>query len=113
MPASAERRTVSREAAHGTGVESSSRRANDGRVANLPAALDLLCSPDGLPVGFELAPANAPERLVAAELLARVLAGGETVNADEGFAGAEFEQHATLGGRLLRPDRKGEQPRFG
>ena len=29
--------------------------------------LYLLCAPDGLPVGFELAPANAPERVVAAE----------------------------------------------
>ena len=76
--------------------------------------LYLLCSPDGLPVGFELAPANTPERVVAAELLERVLAGGEIVIADKGFAGAEFEQHvASLGGRLLRPDRKNEQPRHG
>src|SRR3954447_6908577 len=30
--------------------------------------LYLLCAPDGLPVGFELAPANAPERVVAAEM---------------------------------------------
>ena len=76
--------------------------------------LYLLCTPDGLPVGFELAPANAPERVVAAELLERVLREGEIVIADKGFAGAEFEQHvAALGGRLLRPDRKDEQPRFG
>ena len=53
--------------------------------------LYLLCSPDGLPVGFELAPANAPERVVAAEMLERVLEGGEIVIADKGFAGAEFE----------------------
>jgi len=69
--------------------------------------LYLLCSPDGLPVGFELAPANAPERVVAAELLERVLEPGQLVIGDKGFAGA------ALGGRLLRPDRKGEQPRFG
>ena len=76
--------------------------------------LYLLCAPDGLPVGFELAPANAPERVVAAELLERVLAGGEIVIADKGFAGAEFEAHvAALGARLLRPDRKNEPPRFG
>lgn len=76
--------------------------------------LYLLCSPDGLPVGFELAPANAPERAVAAELLERVLEGGEIVIADKGFAGTEFEQHvAALGGRLLRPDRKDEPHRFG
>jgi Transposase DDE domain len=76
--------------------------------------LYLLCAPDGLPVGFELAPANAPERVVAAELLERVLTGGEIVIGDKGFAGAEFEaQVAALGGRLLRPDRKNEQPRHG
>ena len=76
--------------------------------------LYLLCSPDGLPVGFELAPANAPERVVAAELLERVLKGGEIVIGDKGFAGAEFEQHvAALGGKLLRPDRKNEPTRFG
>ena len=76
--------------------------------------LDLLCSPDGLPVGFELAPANAPERVVAAELLERVLQAGQIVIADKGFAGAEFEQQVTaLGGQLLRPDRKDEKPRFG
>lgn len=76
--------------------------------------LYLLCSPDGLPIGFELAPANAPERVVAAELLERVLTGGEIVIADKGFAGAEFERHvAALGGRLLRPDRRNEPTRFG
>jgi hypothetical protein len=76
--------------------------------------LYLLCSPDGLPIGFELAPANAPERVVAAELLERVLKPGQIVIGDKGFAGAEFDQQvAALGGRLLRPDRKDEQPRFG
>lgn len=76
--------------------------------------LYLLCAPDGLPVGFELAPANAPERVVAAELLERFLRHGEIVIADKGFAGAEFEAHVrALGGQLLRPDRKDEQPRFG
>lgn len=76
--------------------------------------LYLLCAPDGLPVGFELAPANAPERVVAAELLERFLRHGEIVIADKGFAGAEFEAHVrALGGQLLRPDRTDEQPRFG
>jgi len=76
--------------------------------------LYLLCSPDGLPVGFELAPANAPERIVAAELLERFLEPGQTVIADKGFAGTEFEQHVrALGATILRPDRKDEPPRFG
>jgi hypothetical protein len=76
--------------------------------------LYLLCSPDGLPVGFELAPANAPERVVAAELLERFLCNGQIVIGDKGFAGREFEQQvAALGGQLLRPDRKNEPARFG
>jgi len=76
--------------------------------------LYLLAAPDGLPVGVELAPANAPERVVARELLERTLAPGQIVIADKGFAGAEFEQQvAALGGRLLRPDRKDEPRRFG
>jgi hypothetical protein len=74
----------------------------------------LLCAPDGLPVGFELAPANALERLVAAELLERVLRNGQIVIGDKGFAGREFEaQVAALGGLFLRPDRKDEPLRFG
>jgi hypothetical protein len=76
--------------------------------------LYLLCAPDGLPVGFELAAANAPERLVAAELLERVLEPGQIVIGDKGFAGVAFEQHVrALGGTLLRPDRKDEQAHFG
>ena len=49
--------------------------------------LYLLCAPDGMPIAFELAPANAPEREVAAELLERALEPGQTVIADKGFAG--------------------------
>ena len=76
--------------------------------------LYLLCAPDGLPVGFELAPANAPERAVASELLERVLEPGQIVICDKGFAGVEFEHHVrSLGATILRPDRKDEQPRFG
>jgi hypothetical protein len=76
--------------------------------------LYLLCAPDGMPIAFELAPANAPERVVAAELLARVDLGGYTVMADKGFAGEEFEQAmASLGARFLRPDRRGESQRNG
>lgn len=76
--------------------------------------LYLLATPDGLPVGFELAPANAPERIVAAELLDRFLHEGEIVIGDKGFAGREFERHVQgLGGLLLRPDRKNEPARFG
>ena len=43
-----------------------------------------------------------------------MLEPGQTVIADKGFAGREFEQQvASLGGRLLRPDRKDQPTRFG
>lgn len=67
-----------------------------------------------MPIAFELAPANAPEREVAAEMLARVELDGYTVIADKGFAGAEFEAlMAELRALFLRPDRKDERARFG
>ena len=76
--------------------------------------LFLLCSADGTPIAFELAPANAPEREVAREMLERVSLAGHTVIADKGFAGVEFEQWmADRGATFLRPDRKDEEPRFG
>jgi hypothetical protein len=111
VPCAASRETVRRSALAGVGgygyCRSHSRWFWGFR-------LYLLCSPDGLPVGFELAPANAPERVVAAELLERVLEQGQVVIGDKGFAGAEFEQHVSaLGARFLRPDRTNEQPRFG
>jgi len=76
--------------------------------------LYVLCAPDGMPICFELAAANAPERVVAAEMLDRIDLHGYTVMADKGFAGAEFEAHmAGLGARFLRPDRKDEPHRHG
>ena len=76
--------------------------------------LYLLCASDGMPIAFELAPANVGEREVAAEMLRRVDLHGYTVIADKGFAGADFEAlMAELGAIFLRPDRKGEPARFG
>ena len=76
--------------------------------------LYLLCAPDGMPIAFELAAANVPEREVAAEMLARVDLHGYTVIADKGFAGHDFEQlMAEFGAIFRRPDRKAEEPRFG
>ena len=76
--------------------------------------LYLLCAPDGMPICFELAPANITERVVAAEMLQRVDLEGYTVMADKGFAGEEFEQiMAALGARFLRPDRRDEPHRHG
>lgn len=76
--------------------------------------LYLLCAADGMPIAFELAPANASERLVAAEMLERVDLDGYTVMADKGFAGEEFEQLMTsFGARFLRPDRRNEPRKNG
>jgi hypothetical protein len=76
--------------------------------------LYLLCASDGMPIAFELAAANIPERQVAAQMLRRVEMEGYTVIADKGFAGEDFEAlMAELGAIFLRPDRKGEKPRFG
>lgn len=76
--------------------------------------LYLLCASDGTPIAFELAPANAPEREVAKEMLEKVPLTGHTVLADKGFAGTDFEEFmADRGARFLRPDRKGDKPRFG
>ena len=111
VPCAASRQTVRRSALAGNGgygyCRSHSRWFWGFR-------LYLLCAPDGLPVGFELAPANAAERVVGAELLERSLRPGQTVICDKGFAGAEFEQHVrSLGATILRHDRKDEPPRFG
>lgn len=76
--------------------------------------LVLVCAPDGMPVGFELAPANVSERQVAAEILERLPLAGRTILADKGFAGAEFEELVEqMGGRLIRPDGKDEPRRYG
>jgi hypothetical protein len=76
--------------------------------------LYLLCAPDGMPIGFELAAANVPERRAAKEMLERVPLAGQIVVADKGFAGADFEAWmADRGARLLRPDRKNERHRHG
>lgn len=76
--------------------------------------LYLLCASDGMPIAFELAPANASEREVAAEALRRVELDSYTVLTDKGFAGADFEAlMRELGAIFLRPDPQGEPERFG
>ena len=76
--------------------------------------LYVLCTPDGMPFGFELAPADASERDVAAEVLQRVQQPGSTIITDKGFAGADFEHLVLdLGCRLIRPDRRDEPHRHG
>ena len=71
--------------------------------------LYLLCAPDGMPICFELAPANAPEREVAAEMLERRRAGGLHRDRRQGLRRRASSRPlmAGLGARFLRPDRKG------
>ena len=76
--------------------------------------LYLLCASDGMPIAFELAPANAPEREVVAGMLERVELEGYTVIGDKGLSGADIEElFRALGAVFLRPDRRDEVPRFG
>ena len=76
--------------------------------------LYVLCTPDGMPFGFDLAPANTAERDAAAEILRRVQHAGYTILADKGFAGTDFEQLVLdLGCRFIRPDRNDEATRHG
>jgi hypothetical protein len=76
--------------------------------------LYLLSAADGMPIAFCLAPANEPEREVAASMLDGIDLSGYTVIGDKGLSGAEIEELvARLGGTFLRPDRKDEKPRFG
>jgi hypothetical protein len=76
--------------------------------------LYLLCAPDGMPIRFELFPANLGERDGARQMLDGLDLAGYTVLADKGFAGEEFEQFmAGLDANFVRPDRRGETPRFG
>jgi Transposase DDE domain len=76
--------------------------------------LMLLAAPDGMPIAYCLAPANRPERQVAAMLLARTPVTGQLLIGDKGFAGRAFAAEiAALGARFIRPDRRDEPPRVG
>lgn len=76
--------------------------------------LYLLAAPDGMPIAFELAPADVGEREVVAEMLRAVDLEGYTVIGDKGLSGVDLEELvASLGGSFLRPDRRDEAPRFG
>lgn len=111
IPCAASRKTVTRSALAGS--------AGYGYCASHSRyfwgfRLYVLCTPDGMPFGFELARADAPERLVAAEVLTRVQQPGYTIVADKGFTGTDFEQLVLdLGCRLIRPDRTDEPHRHG
>lgn len=71
--------------------------------------LHLVCAPDGTPRAASLTGADRPEREVALGLLGRTLAGGETIIADKGYAGRDFEAAVgRMGAVLVRPARRDE-----
>jgi hypothetical protein len=81
--------------------------------------LHLVCTLQGLPVGFALAGAKADERQVLLGILAAdptlvAARPGQTLIADKHYYGRGFEASlAGLGVQLLRPARKGEPQRAG
>ena len=81
--------------------------------------LHLVCTLQGLPVGFALAGAKADERQVLLGILGAdptlvATRPGQTLIADKHYYGRQFETSlAELGVRLLRPARKGEPQRAG
>jgi hypothetical protein len=80
--------------------------------------LYLITTAEGMPVIWGLAHPGIGEREVTAALLERdhdLVRAGQVILGDKGFAGRDFENYitGTLGAHLIRPDRKGETPRFG
>ncbi len=80
--------------------------------------LHLLCTLHGLPIAAAVTGAKADERQVLLGLLDDAYlarrAAGKTVIADKNYYGREFEKALTAADvDLLRPTRKGEQPRPG
>jgi hypothetical protein len=74
--------------------------------------LHLVCAPDGTPRAASLVGADRPEREVALGLLGRALVGGETIVADKGYAGRDFEAAVgRMGAVLVRPARRDEPAR--
>ena len=57
-----------------------------------------------MPIAFELAAVNTPDRTVAAQMLERLDLSGDTVMAGKGFARDEFAQLTKTGALFLRRD---------
>ena len=79
--------------------------------------LHLLCTLQGLPVGFALTGAKADEREVLTGILENLpfpVPAGQTLIADRNYYGQAFETElGTAGLVLFRPARQGEEPRPG
>lgn len=80
--------------------------------------LYLISAPDGMPIIWGLANPKIGEREVTEALIRhdhRLVRPGQTILADKGFAGKDFETfiNEEAAATLIRPDRKGEAKRFG
>ncbi len=80
--------------------------------------LYLISTAEGMPVIWGLAHPKLGEREVTRALLERdshLVHAGQVILGDKGFAGRDFEAFVRddLAAHLIRPDRKGEAPRFG
>lgn len=77
--------------------------------------LHLVTTTHGLPIGFALTGAKADERATLEEILNRTPArSGVTIFADKNYYGNDFESEIDREGiTLIRPTRKGEDPRPG
>jgi hypothetical protein len=80
--------------------------------------LYLVTTAEGMPIVWGLANPKIGEREVTQALLHHdhhLVATGQLILGDKGFAGAEFEAFVTdqLGAHLIRPDRRDEPTRFG
>jgi Transposase DDE domain len=80
--------------------------------------LYLICTPEGMPIIWGLAPPRLGEREVVAALLAHdhdLLRAGQVLLGDKNFAGRQFETRLQeqFGVQLIRPDRRDEPTRFG
>lgn len=80
--------------------------------------LYLISTAEGMPIIWGLAHPKIGEREVTRALLERdhhLVASGQVILGDKGFAGAEFEAFVRddLGAHLIRPDRRNEPARHG
>jgi len=80
--------------------------------------LYLISTAEGMPIIWGLANPKIGEREVTRALLERdhqLVASGQVILGDKGFAGAEFEAFVRddLGAHLIRPDRRDEPARHG
>lgn len=70
--------------------------------------LILLTGPEGMPLGFDLVPANTSDQTALRSILEHRSLGGRAILGDRGFRGTE-DDVAASGGTLLRPSFQSEK----